>query len=136
MQSEIEQVIRTRRLVLTLIRGLAVALIIMGALPILALASYAFVVTPYNAISNAGPSPAVDWGDAIIRTAADVGQYIFAALLLLAIQQYLVRWLVPMPRPECPQCGYDIANLTESRCPECGLQLPESKRKTTDDETP
>ena len=27
-------------------------------------------------------------------------------------------------RPECPECGYSLRGLTESRCPECGMGFP------------
>ncbi|MEX2219815.1 MAG: hypothetical protein WD749_13775 [Phycisphaerales bacterium] len=43
-----------------------------------------------------------------------------AALLLFG--ERLVRWVFPMPRPECPECGYRLQPATE-RCPECGLNL-------------
>jgi hypothetical protein len=32
----------------------------------------------------------------------------------------IVRWLIPVPRQECPQCGYVTNLLTTARCPECG----------------
>src|SRR5262245_18719097 len=32
------------------------------------------------------------------------------------------RWLVPMPRGGCPECGYPAA-AGSARCPECGAPL-------------
>lgn len=44
-----------------------------------------------------------------------------AAGLLLGAGR-LARLLAPMPRPECPGCGYATAPDSD-RCPECGLNL-------------
>ena len=43
------------------------------------------------------------------------------ATILLVLQNKIARWLVPIPRSECPRCGYSLAHLREGRCPECGL---------------
>lgn len=45
------------------------------------------------------------------------------ALSLWYFENRLVRWTVPMPKPECPQCGYLLRHLTTTRCPECGCEL-------------
>jgi hypothetical protein len=42
---------------------------------------------------------------------------------LLVANRRIIRWLVPMPRRECPDCGYDIENLKSERCPECGCPI-------------
>ena len=52
-------------------------------------------------------------------------QFWLPAIALLASDRWLLRWLAPMPRPACPECGYTIAPDT-ARCPECGLQLRSS----------
>jgi len=52
------------------------------------------------------------------RSTAGVG---LAAGLLLGSGR-LARLLAPMPRPECPGCGYATSPESE-RCPECGLNL-------------
>jgi len=46
------------------------------------------------------------------------------AIILRILEKRLVKWLVPLVRPECPECGYALIQLTEPRCPECGLRLP------------
>jgi hypothetical protein len=42
---------------------------------------------------------------------------------LAVLDRRIVHWLIPVPRRECPQCGYGVRQLTGSRCPECGYEL-------------
>jgi hypothetical protein len=48
------------------------------------------------------------------------------ALALLLFNRRLARWVFPMPRPECPECGYALPDGAD-RCPECGLSLSKSE---------
>lgn len=48
---------------------------------------------------------------------------ILAAGLLLAVDLWLLRWLVPAGRWQCPRCGYDLENVSKPKCPECGQRL-------------
>lgn len=45
------------------------------------------------------------------------------SLALALIGQFALPLLVPVPKPNCPGCGYDLRNPTSDRCPECGLPL-------------
>jgi len=47
-------------------------------------------------------------------------------VLLLLSRSLLTRWLVPLPVPRCPRCGYEVVRLESNQCPECGLRLPEA----------
>lgn len=47
-----------------------------------------------------------------------------AAILLLAIDRWLLRWIVPMPIPGCPFCGYASLPTQGDKCIECGNTLP------------
>jgi len=38
----------------------------------------------------------------------------------------LSRFLIPMPRPECPECGYAVPDGAD-RCSECGLNLSKAE---------
>lgn len=38
----------------------------------------------------------------------------------------LARWIVPIPKPQCPTCGYPIKGLRRPMCPECGGVLPQA----------
>ncbi|MEQ8843387.1 MAG: hypothetical protein RIB58_00925 [Phycisphaerales bacterium] len=53
------------------------------------------------------------------------------AVIMLAIEPTMLRWLVPSPEQRCPSCGYPFAAETvPDLCPECGVRLmprPSSK---------
>lgn len=46
-----------------------------------------------------------------------------AAAALVLLGQFALPLLVPVPKPNCPGCGYDLSNPTGDHCPECGLRL-------------
>jgi hypothetical protein len=43
---------------------------------------------------------------------------------LILLAKPLAKAFNPLPRNECPQCGYHLRDLTRPVCPECGLQMP------------
>lgn len=45
------------------------------------------------------------------------------ALLIGFTEARLARWLVPLPDPGCPRCGYALRRPVGDRCPECGLAI-------------
>lgn len=45
-----------------------------------------------------------------------------AAALLVRLGPAIARWIVPLPRDGCPECGYPVPRLATT-CPECGLQV-------------
>ena len=45
------------------------------------------------------------------------------AILLDLLSRVGMRFIVPVPDPECPRCGYDLANPTSNTCPECGIRI-------------
>jgi hypothetical protein len=47
------------------------------------------------------------------------------AIPLWLVDERIARALVPLPRPECPRCGYNLTALERPECPECGLTLPD-----------
>ena len=118
-------VLRRRHLVRILVRLAIVAFVIIALAPLV----YGFVQqVPYN-WSNFMSRP--------IYTFRDELQYgtMFGvvALALWYLEGRLVRWIVPMPRPECPQCGYLLRHLTTTRCPECGTEFGSASATTPKD---
>jgi hypothetical protein len=71
-----------------------------------------------------------DTGYPHFNYASDEVTFMAAAVLVCVcgwlLESRLVRWLAPLPKPECPQCGYTFQHLASSRCPECGLELTRS----------
>ncbi len=53
-----------------------------------------------------------------------LGSFALGALLLVAANRVLVRWMVPYPRPGCPFCRHAGLPETGSCCTECGRELP------------
>ena len=45
------------------------------------------------------------------------------AVALIFLNRRLAKWIVPLPTPGCPQCGYQLTGLKDARCPECGLDM-------------
>lgn len=48
---------------------------------------------------------------------------LLAAGVVIAVDLWLLRYLVPAGRWQCPRCGYDLENVSKPRCPECGQRL-------------
>lgn len=46
------------------------------------------------------------------------------ALVMGVGDRWIARWLVPLPRAQCPKCGYALQRLTRAQCPECGFPVP------------
>lgn len=42
---------------------------------------------------------------------------------IVVLERRLLSWLVPAPKPGCPNCGYPVKNLRSPICPECGTDL-------------
>ncbi|MGI9012818.1 MAG: hypothetical protein ACR2GY_01045 [Phycisphaerales bacterium] len=51
------------------------------------------------------------------------GYCLILGLLMLCMTRFLVRKLIPLPKPECPDCGYRLDGLSAGRCPECGIAI-------------
>lgn len=52
---------------------------------------------------------------------------------LLVIRRWIVPWVLPMPKPACPNCSY-TRTADAAACPECGLRFdkPEAANKPND----
>jgi hypothetical protein len=83
------------------------------------------------------------WGDwAVMRAAmsdySSLGYFWFSAacivvgLTLAAVNKRLVRWLVPVMHPACPNCGYSLGKTHSRLCSECGFPLERNNDKGQD----
>ena len=124
MYPDIEYVMRRRYAVSVILRCFAIVLFLLGSIPLLqALLQYGLIAL-YDTFwmptyrGNLGNS------DVLLYIIPELCKYAIPAVLILFFRLRIVRWIVPLPKPECPHCGYNIAKLAEPRCPECGLDLP------------
>lgn len=78
---------------------------------------------PYN-WSNMVRRPIFTFRDELMNA----GMWAVVAYTLWWLESRLVRWIVPLGKAECPQCGYSLTKLTTSRCPECGCASPGTSR--------
>ena len=118
LESTLEMVTRRRHLVRCLIRG--------GVVILCAWTAFLFILELLDKIPYA-------WG-----TLMDRPIYSFRAQLVWAggvavigpllwrMQNWIARVVVPIPRHECPKCGYTLQHLTTKRCPECGTMFGSS----------
>ncbi len=65
----------------------------------------------------------VTWGDTSWFSWALA--FLIPAVLLYLFDRRIVRWLIPVPRRECHECGYPLRGLhgATTRCPECGTAI-------------
>lgn len=61
----------------------------------------------------------IDYDEGLVWIAG----FLIPAFVVWLFQRRVARWLVPLPRFECPQCGYALRQLTTARCPECGIDF-------------
>lgn len=95
-----------------------------AAVVLLAVGGYLFLKKLLFALGN-GPGGV----EAMFRVFEDIGEgqstYRGVAMLLVGtalavFARKIARWVVSMPDPGCPQCGY--AGAGTDTCPECGLR--------------
>jgi hypothetical protein len=60
------------------------------------------------------------------------------AIVLLLLSRQLARWLIPVPRRECHECGYSLRGLASAaqRCPECGTDVSPRPAVTAGESAP
>jgi hypothetical protein len=61
--------------------------------------------------------------------------YIFFGVWMLVKARRIAIWMVPIPRPRCPGCQYDLSSSNAGACPECGLDLSSLQSPTPDSES-
>jgi hypothetical protein len=118
-----QQIMKRRHVALIIIRCLALLLIVFGSVymlwgigTFLALGGLAGFFEQFGFVWNDNWNPF--WFGFAVS---------LPGLVLALLDRRIVRWLVPLARHECPQCGYALRQLGSSRCPECGCELTASK---------
>jgi len=118
-----QQVIKRRHVAIIIVRSVALAMIVYGGVYILwglgtffALRGLAGFFEQFWIFWNDNWNPF--W----------FGFAVFAPGMALAMfDRKIVRWLIPLARNECPQCGYALRQLGSNRCPECGCEVSNPK---------
>lgn len=101
---------RRRHLLRTVLRCVALGLLLVFAAPVVASVAVALI---NNSIFR----------EFFLIRVLEWGSFLLAGILLLIFEKRLVAWLVPLGSHRCPQCDYFLVSLVEPRCPECGLPL-------------
>ena len=126
MVPDLEYVLRKRFLFGVIVRFAASVMLVIGSIPVLQALLQAMVLGPIFYITNSGSR--WDPFEVLVSILWQGGPFLLVGAFLMMRQRAVSRWLVPLPRPECPRCGYNMAKLREPRCPECGLQLPNTPK--------
>lgn len=124
MYPDIEYIMRRRYALSLILRCFVILLFLIGALPVVQVLVQGFMGLMYYLFSIQSYPSSADWKNVPLYILPETGKYALPALVMLMYRQRIVRWIAPMPKPECPHCGYNIAKLAEPRCPECGMELP------------
>ena len=115
-------VMRRRHLALVIIRVVAATLVVYGGIHMLWGLGSSFGLSGFSLSGSFQQALTIFWSDNWNPFWYGLAIVVFAIPLALGSRR-LSRWLVPLPRHECPQCGYALRELTTTRCPECGIAI-------------
>jgi len=94
-----------------------------------------------------GSMPLIVWGvqsvsrrqywtfASIVESLEYTAMFWIPGLVVMVLDRKLVKWIVPISKLMCPQCGQSLIHLAEPRCPECGCPIPESLVDRTSNRT-
>ena len=108
MEPNPEKIAIKRQVALAIVRSLALLMFVIGSMPLAYHAAY-WSFRPWTFVT--------------LNLSEVLGlatMFILPGVVLIVSDRRLVRWLITIPRDECPQCGYTLKHLTTARCPECG----------------
>jgi uncharacterized paraquat-inducible protein A len=125
MYPSLEYVLTKRYLVGVFLRCGALALFIMGAIPLLQMAVQIISDNTSSRIQM-GIQRRLTTLELMLAYLPATLQYIVPAVVLLMFHDRMARWIAPLPRPRCPECGYWIRAGASPKCPECGSALPKA----------
>ena len=124
MYPDIEFVMKKRYLLNMIVRLAALLLCFMAVIPVIELLIQLVMV--FNVYTARGRIGTLDFEDIIVALLPALVTYGIPGVILLVLRVRIVGWIAPLPRAECPHCGYNLKQLSLSRCPECGNNLPEA----------
>lgn len=105
-----------RHRALMIVRIVVVALAVFGGIPLIYNVALALVSRePSFLWTMWGDTNWLSWGVALLAP----------AFVLFLFDRRIVRWMIPVPRRECHECGYPLRGLSPAttRCPECGTAV-------------
>jgi hypothetical protein len=110
-----QRIIRLRHIALIVLRSVSIVLLIVSATQFGHAIGWAIAMWDFSSLF-------VMWSDNWSPFAMGVA-FAGPAVILLVLDRRIVRWMIPVPRMECPECGYAFEGLASPQCPECGLRL-------------
>jgi hypothetical protein len=117
MSPSMEAVRRTRYWVVVVLRVVAALLVIAAVVGMWKLVAR---TVEYELWQRQGRNTMLRWSLPVSLLLSQ-GPFLLAAAALVRWETTVARWLVPMPRAGCPECGYAMTTGPGARCPECGL---------------
>ena len=121
-----QQIIKRRHVATIIVRGLALAMMLYGGVYVLwGLGTFLGI----NGLVNVFQGFSTFWTDMFNPFWYGLA-VLLPGILIAVLDRRIVRWLIPVPRHECPQCGYALRQLGSNRCPECGCELVATKEST------
>jgi hypothetical protein len=114
MIPSIEQVMNRRHLVLLWLRALEIVLFVIGVMPVTFWAVESLFEMSVWSLSRFDEYLAIAM------------MFWLPGVITLLLDRRLMKWIVPLPKLACPECGQSLTHLAEPRCPECGCPLPTS----------
>ena len=126
MFPDLEYVLRKRYLLNVVVRCGALVLFVLGAIPFVQFVGQIVLITLYTQLTGRvyRGGGGWDWGDMLVVGLPEMLKFAVPGLLLIWLGPRIVRWLTPIPKPRCPECGYWIRKGASPKCPECGAPLP------------
>lgn len=126
MYPDIEYVMKKRYLLNMIVRCAALLLCFVASIPVIELLVQLIMIMVFNLSSLRSRLGTIDFEDIMVELLPALMTYGIPGVLLLVYRVRIVGWIAPLPRAECPHCGYNLKQLSISRCPECGSDLPKA----------
>lgn len=124
---------RRRQVALVIVRSVALIMLVYGVVHVLWGIGAGLGMSRFDVARAVESTLSVFWNDNWSPFWHGFGVGVPGFVLML-IDRRIVRWLVPMPLHECPQCAYPLKNLKGPRCPECGTTLAADGAKPSTNE--